>query len=256
MGDFIEKIEGLELVIDRYNGATVVEKTLPSNVEVFDRLLEALQERLRAKGRRLLWLIFSHHTSFLISVASKHGFKFHNCDEEYVMMYKPLFQNAIVPTSPTHTIGASAVVINDENKLLVIKERIMYAKGYKLPGGHLDLGEKISEGVEREVFEETGIKIAFENIATIGSFYPHQFGKANIYFACKARALSSEITIQDTDEIVEARWMPVHTFLESDDVIEFNKEIVKSVLENCLMEARELESFKDIPKKYELFFPS
>ena len=32
-------------------------------------------------------------------------------------------------------------------------------KGWELPGGHLNVGEKFRDGACREVFEETGIKI-------------------------------------------------------------------------------------------------
>ena len=32
--------------------------------------------------------------------------------------------------------------------------------GWELPGGHLNVGENFTQGAKREVFEETGIKIA------------------------------------------------------------------------------------------------
>ena len=48
--------------------------------------------------------------------------------------------------------------------ILFWKERFLVLNrvdgdGWELPGGHLNLGEKFSEGAKREVFEETKIKI-------------------------------------------------------------------------------------------------
>jgi len=170
------------------------------------------------------------------------------------MMVKELKVNPIVPTSPTHTLGVGAIVINDKNEVLVIKERVS-THGFKLPGGHIDLAEKISDAVKREVLEETGVIVEFESIISLGHFHPHQFGKGNLYILCVCKALSSRINIQDTQEIQEAKWTDVDEFMNSDETLEINKEILKTALNFDGMKIKDLESFKKFPKKYELFFP-
>jgi len=137
---------------------------------------------------------------------------------------------------------------------LVIKERVSNME-FKLPGGHMDLGEKVSCAVQREVLEETGVNVEFESIVTLGHFHPHQFGKGNLYILCKCRALSLEINIQDTQEILDAQWMDVNEFISSPDTFEYVKEIVKTSMEFKGLKIKDLESFKNFPKKYELFFP-
>lgn len=60
---------------------------------------------------------------------------------------------------PDPRVGISVYIIHD-NKLLLGKRKGSHAAGYwATPGGHLDYGESLEQCAEREVFEETGIKI-------------------------------------------------------------------------------------------------
>lgn len=53
-----------------------------------------------------------------------------------------------------------AFILNDRGELLVEKRRHEPAKGtLDLPGGFADPGETAEEGVKREVFEETGLRV-------------------------------------------------------------------------------------------------
>lgn len=255
MSEFIEEIAGFKLILDPYDGVTVESNENFENEVDFEKNLLLLITQLKSESRKLLWITFTLKHAPLIPLASKNGFTFHNCEKEFIMMVKELVSNPIVPTSPTHTLGVGAVVINEENEILVIKERVSHI-GFKLPGGHIDLGEKISTAVQREVLEETGVNVEFESITSLGHFHPHQFGKGNLYLLCKCRALSYEIKIQDMEEITEAKWIDVNEFLSSPDTFEYVKEIIYSVLNFKGLEIKELESFKNIPKKYELFFPT
>ncbi len=255
MSEFIEEIAGFRLALDPYNGVTVEQNENFDDKDNFEKNLLKLITQLIQEKRNLLWITFTLEYSFLIPIASKYDFTFHNCEKDSMMMVKELKSNPIVPTSPTHTLGVGAVVINDKNEILVIKERVS-THGFKLPGGHIDLGEKISDAVKREVLEETGVIVEFESVVSLGHFHPHQFGKGNLYILCSCKALSLQINIQDTQEIQEAKWTDVNEFIDSDDTFEFTKEIIKTALEYDGMKIKDLESFKNFPKKYELFFPN
>ena len=55
-------------------------------------------------------------------------------------------------------VGVGILLVRD-NKLLLVKRKYDPDAGYwSIPGGHLDLGERVKEAAEREVFEETGLK--------------------------------------------------------------------------------------------------
>lgn len=56
-----------------------------------------------------------------------------------------------------HSVSVAAAVVNEHGRILVIKRRDNGA--WQLPGGVLELGETIHDGVRREVAEETGVQV-------------------------------------------------------------------------------------------------
>lgn len=217
----------LRITEDRYDGITVDKNTLPKDKNRFKKEIIYLLNTLG--GKKLLWVKIPIEKSEFIPVLTSLGFEFHHCDEKNLMLVKKIEEDSYVPNSMNFIAGIGAVVRDDE-KLLVIKDR--FYPGYKLPGGHIDKGEFIKDAIKREVFEETGIDIEFESIMNIGHFNPGQFGESNIYFVCTAKPLTKEITINDSSEIIEARWIDIDEFLNSEDVNNYNKSVVEAAINN------------------------
>jgi ADP-ribose pyrophosphatase YjhB (NUDIX family) len=64
-------------------------------------------------------------------------------------------------------LGVGILLIRD-NKLLLVKRKYNPDAGYwSIPGGHIELGEKVIEAAEREGFEETGFKVKVTQLAGI-----------------------------------------------------------------------------------------
>lgn len=62
---------------------------------------------------------------------------------------------------PSHPrVGVAAVVLRDEQVLLVQRGREPGKGSWGLPGGMLELGETLAEGTRREVQEECGVDVA------------------------------------------------------------------------------------------------
>lgn len=61
------------------------------------------------------------------------------------------------PTAPL--VGVGAVVVDQTRVLLVRRGREPLKGHWSLPGGALEVGESLQEGVIREVAEETGLQV-------------------------------------------------------------------------------------------------
>lgn len=250
----VENIGCFKTILDPYNGITIEQKDLPKTKEEFELNLDFLINEVENK-RLLIWIYIDIKKSDFISIATKRDFIFHSCGEDYILIVKRLKQDAIIPTAANHTLGVGVVVINEKNELLVIKEKISNV-GYKLPGGHIDDAEMISDAAIREVFEETGIKVQFESVISLGHFYPHQFHKSNLYLLCFAKPLSYEINIQDKIEIQDAKWVDVYEYLLDEKVHDYSKVIVQTALKHNGFKRANQETLTHINKDFELFFPT
>ena len=171
----------------------------------------------------------------------------------YILLVKVLKEKAIVPTLANHTLGVGAVVINSKNEILLIKE-IIRNEYYKLPGGHIDDAEMISQALSREVFEETGVVAEFEKIISLGHFYQHQFHKSNLYVLCLAKPKSSKIDVKDKEEISEAIWLDLDEMFKRDDIHDYTKTIVKSALSGGGLHKSETPILSHLKNEFELFF--
>ncbi|MEM4733021.1 MAG: NUDIX hydrolase [Candidatus Bathyarchaeia archaeon] len=64
-------------------------------------------------------------------------------------------------------VGVGAIIIND-GKILLEKRKSPPAKGkWSVPGGLVELGEKIEQAVIREVKEETGLDVASPRLVDV-----------------------------------------------------------------------------------------
>jgi 8-oxo-dGTP diphosphatase len=61
------------------------------------------------------------------------------------------------PTAPL--VGVGAIVVNNGRVLLVCRGREPLKGHWTLPGGVLELGESLVDGVKREIAEETGLEV-------------------------------------------------------------------------------------------------
>ena len=248
----IEKFDftNITLISDNYEGITIDNSSIPHLVDEFEKELIKIITNL--ENKRLLWIKIPITKSDFIPMLTKHDFIFHHCNEKDITLLKKLVDDPIIPTASNHTLGVGVVVINENNELLVIKDRI--GKRYKLPGGYIDDDENISTAAVREVKEETGIDVEFSSIIALGHFKPLQFGESNLYVGCTAQANSREINIIDDYEIIEARWMDLEEFQTHPEVLLFNKTIVNTAIKNDGLRFDHIDMFKNRDIDYELFF--
>jgi 8-oxo-dGTP diphosphatase len=100
--------------------------------------------------------------------------------------------------SARHSVSVAAVVVDDIGRALLIRRR---DNGHwEPPGGVLELGEKIIDGLRREVAEETGLHV--EPSALTGVYKNMTQGIVALVFRCS----QAGGTLATTSETAALRW--------------------------------------------------
>lgn len=238
---------------DEFNGIIIDAGLLPECAKVFAEGLAALLAHAKQHQTSVVWITVPIVKTHLIPILTQQGFTFHNCLETEMTLIHKSDVNDVAPFVPTHSLGAGGFVQRPNGDILCIREK--GATTYKLPGGHVELGEKVEEAVIRETFEETGVMATFNSILALASTHPYRFGKSNIYIVCALTPVSEHIDIKDQNEVDDARWIAPDKFLAEETNSVFNKYLVKSLLnQNGLSKANiDLSRFSN--RKHEVFLP-
>jgi 8-oxo-dGTP diphosphatase len=97
-----------------------------------------------------------------------------------------------------HSVSVAGVVVDDQGRALILRRRDNGR--WEPPGGVLEHGETIDDGLRREVFEETGLKI---EPGPLTGVYQNMVGKI-IALVFRCRALDGELT--ENAEASAFRW--------------------------------------------------
>lgn len=99
---------------------------------------------------------------------------------------------------PRHSVSVSGVITDDHGRALLIQRRDN--QHWEPPGGVLELGEPVDEGLRREVREETGLDIEPDTLS--GVYKNMNRGVIALVFRCKATG--GQLTTND--EVTAFRW--------------------------------------------------
>ena len=197
-------MQTLPYELNPFGGAVVDSAGLPDSTDDFALKLAATIKELKEKQVKVLWMSLPIEKAAFVPAATSQGFTYHHAEENYLHLTCALIEGSYIPPYATHYIGAGGVVLDDENRLLVVSEKYhINQRRFKLPGGALNSGEHISEAVVREVFEETGINAEFMYTSCFRHWHGYRYEKSDIYFVCRLKPLSFDI-VKDTEEIHEA----------------------------------------------------
>ena len=67
----------------------------------------------------------------------------------------------MLDTEPRHIVAASALIRNAQGEVALVRTA---RRGWELPGGQIELGESLIDGLRREVLEECGIEVEIEEL--------------------------------------------------------------------------------------------
>nr|WP_202518808.1 NUDIX domain-containing protein [Streptomyces sp. SID1034] len=103
-------------------------------------------------------------------------------------------------STPLHSVSVAGVVVREDGRVLVIR-RADNGR-WEPPGGVLERDEAIEDGVRREVYEETGIKVHVERLT--GVYKNMTVGVVALVFRCRLEGGHEQLS----DESTAVSWLP------------------------------------------------
>jgi mutator protein MutT len=111
---------------------------------------------------------------------------------------------------PVPTMGVSAVVLNDDDTVLMVCRNKSPACGqWSIPGGRMEPGESLMSACKREVKEETGIDVEVKNILAVVERRVENFHYVIVDFLATLEQTNSSVPFAQTD-VSDARWVSVN----------------------------------------------
>jgi 8-oxo-dGTP diphosphatase len=112
--------------------------------------------------------------------------------------------SAIPPQHPQ--LAVSAAIFRDD-KILLVRRARSPAKGfYSLPGGRVELGESLHAALQREVDEETGLRIEIAGLAGWREVLPATAGGGHyLIMSFAARWTANDVVLND--ELDDFKWL-------------------------------------------------
>ncbi|TXT67727.1 MAG: hypothetical protein BAJALOKI1v1_20044 [Promethearchaeota archaeon] len=142
------------------------------------------------------------------------------------------FDTRTYPVRPH--IGVGVMLVRDNTLLLVKRKYEPDANYWSIPGGHLDLGERVQDAAVREAEEETGFKTRVTKLAgIIDKIMYDEEGKIKYhyvllnYFVEQIEGSPDQAPIAD-DDALEARFVPfieLKEYILTESLIELLKRL-------------------------------
>jgi mutator protein MutT len=113
----------------------------------------------------------------------------------------------LYPSRPI--VGVGAVIVRDGQVLIVRRANPPLQGEWSIPGGALDLGEKLRDGIAREVREETGLDVEVGQVLEVlDSIFPDSEGRTQYHYVlidylCHLRSG----TLAAATDVSEVRWV-------------------------------------------------
>ena len=199
----------LEATPNRFQGIELDPAALPSDPEEFRTRLSASLREWKREAFKLVWINIPIERAALIPVATKRDLHFTTREQTTFCSPNNSSPMPSYPNTPRITSArAESSSTNAKNSWSSAnyteapQDPTTTTRRCAAPGRH------IADCVQREVFEETGVRTKFEKLVCFRHWHGYRYDKSDIYFVCRLSPLSEAISIQ-AEEIEECLWLPV-----------------------------------------------
>ena len=134
-------------------------------------------------------------------------------------------------------LGVGAVLFRGDEVLLVRRRHPPRQGGWSFPGGRLELGERLEEGLKREVLEETGFEVEVSSLLDLYQ-YVERDGEAKVlYHYCVADYLCRYVTgeLEAGSDVEEAKLVAIADL----DRYHLNPEALKMIRDARALSAKD-----------------
>lgn len=145
-------------------------------------------------------------------------------------------------------VNVAIGVITSEDKILLIKrERGDFVGLWGLPGGKVEECEHIDMAIEREIKEELGLKLKFNQLLGTTTEVMHNTNSTSIIHCCEL-LMDKEQEISNPE--FEYKWFSKEEIISSDVIIESDKIMINNFYYNNSVNYLKLDCYIDENGKY------
>lgn len=106
-------------------------------------------------------------------------------------------------------VGVGAVIVRDKEVLLIKRAAPPKEGYYSIPGGLVEVGERVEDAVRREVYEETGLRIEIERlIAVMDNIIKDEKGRVKYHYILVdylAKPIGGELRV--SSDASDVKWV-------------------------------------------------
>jgi ADP-ribose pyrophosphatase YjhB (NUDIX family) len=111
----------------------------------------------------------------------------------------------VADSAPKHIVAASALIRNERGEIALVRTE---RRGWELPGGQIELGETLTDGLRREIMEECGLSVELGRLLHVRS----NLSTSIVIFCFGAAYVSGDL--KPSAETPEVCWADAETALE------------------------------------------
>ncbi|MCY4403680.1 MAG: NUDIX hydrolase [Candidatus Poribacteria bacterium] len=109
-------------------------------------------------------------------------------------------------TDPKHIVAVSGLITHPNGQVLLIRSP---RRGWEFPGGQVEEGENLIEGLQREIKEESGVNVT---IGSLVGVYSNIRSPSKVIFGFLGKFVNGKLTT--SDESVETKWVDRDSVLD------------------------------------------
>lgn len=107
------------------------------------------------------------------------------------------------------TVRVSVIVIDSEDRILLVKHKKGKRQYWVLPGGRLEHGESFEECALREIKEETGLKVKVERFLYLAEALAPDRARHIVNVFVKAKVVGGKLELGDEKVLAQVDYIPV-----------------------------------------------